>query len=560
MDPIKDAHLLYIAKEGLKAPLPEPWKPCQNKEGEIFYYNLETKDQTWEHPCDNYYKSLYNREKNKKNPGKLPLGFTDSSNDKKLKPLVPPIKQLPSPMFGQSTKADFTKKDPEINNNKPSGLIDKSKDPLILIEKNKKLEAYREKKEKEFEGIKETLDEEYDKKLKEAQHKHQIIMKDIQEQYNEKFAEEEEKILNEIQALENSMKFSTKSLDNLEVTIRKELEESNKKKLDLELKRLEDDYKRFEQEMENSNEIYLSQEKEKIKKLYEQKTEELDQEISNNEKSQRNDSINDFDEEAFISEHRKTLKEEFDNKLAVEKEAFIKKIELETQEEINKEMELHNKKMEELEKMTMDIEAVQRKMGEEEAEYRKILEDDFERKVRSLKEENERKLELEKLLILEKLKDVEQEKRLEIKQEINKSLTFEKDLFESEKKKLEEDFQENKIRMEEKDKDDEKDKNEDKINKIHEDLLALKRSLIGSKMGKEEIEEDLSDVGTLDQLNKEIEGLLKKKNEVMEMARERKGKIGGEEKRNIVDKLKRINERLELMMKLEKMMQAQILE
>ena len=223
-------------------------------------------------------------------------------------------------------------------------------------------------------------------------------------------------------------------------------------------------------------------------------------------------------------------------------------------------MELHNKKMEELEKMTMDIEAVQRKMGEEEAEYRKILEDDFERKVRSLKEENERKLELEKLLILEKLKDVEQEKRLEIKQEINKSLTFEKDLFESEKKKLEEDFQENKIRMEEKDKDDEKDKNEDKINKIHEDLLALKRSLIGSKMGKEEIEEDLSDVGTLDQLNKEIEGLLKKKNEVMEMARERKGKIGGEEKRNIVDKLKRINERLELMMKLEKMMQAQILE
>ena len=29
MDPIADKDLLYIAKEGLKAPLPAPWKPCQ---------------------------------------------------------------------------------------------------------------------------------------------------------------------------------------------------------------------------------------------------------------------------------------------------------------------------------------------------------------------------------------------------------------------------------------------------------------------------------------------------------------------------------------------------
>jgi len=28
MDPIKDKDLLWIAKEGLKAPLPENWKPC----------------------------------------------------------------------------------------------------------------------------------------------------------------------------------------------------------------------------------------------------------------------------------------------------------------------------------------------------------------------------------------------------------------------------------------------------------------------------------------------------------------------------------------------------
>ena len=28
MDPIKDSEYLYIAVEGLKAPLPADWKPC----------------------------------------------------------------------------------------------------------------------------------------------------------------------------------------------------------------------------------------------------------------------------------------------------------------------------------------------------------------------------------------------------------------------------------------------------------------------------------------------------------------------------------------------------
>jgi len=41
MDVEDDKELLWIAKEGLKAPLPNPWKPCQTQEGEIFYFNFE---------------------------------------------------------------------------------------------------------------------------------------------------------------------------------------------------------------------------------------------------------------------------------------------------------------------------------------------------------------------------------------------------------------------------------------------------------------------------------------------------------------------------------------
>lgn len=66
MDPDEDAQFLYIAKEGLKAPLPEPWKPCKTKEGEIYYFNFENGDSVWEHPCDEYYKKMFEEAKSAK--------------------------------------------------------------------------------------------------------------------------------------------------------------------------------------------------------------------------------------------------------------------------------------------------------------------------------------------------------------------------------------------------------------------------------------------------------------------------------------------------------------
>ena len=33
LDPVDDRDLLYIAKEGLKAPLPQNWKLCKSPEG-----------------------------------------------------------------------------------------------------------------------------------------------------------------------------------------------------------------------------------------------------------------------------------------------------------------------------------------------------------------------------------------------------------------------------------------------------------------------------------------------------------------------------------------------
>lgn len=60
MDLPEDNELLWIAREGLSARLPEPWKPCQTEDHELFYFNFETGESTWDHPADARYRKMYN--------------------------------------------------------------------------------------------------------------------------------------------------------------------------------------------------------------------------------------------------------------------------------------------------------------------------------------------------------------------------------------------------------------------------------------------------------------------------------------------------------------------
>ena len=65
----RDSDLMWIAREGLKAPLPEHWKPCKTSDGEIYYFNFSSGESVWDHPCDEYYRKLYDDEKAKKARG-----------------------------------------------------------------------------------------------------------------------------------------------------------------------------------------------------------------------------------------------------------------------------------------------------------------------------------------------------------------------------------------------------------------------------------------------------------------------------------------------------------
>eukprot|EP00448_Togula_jolla_P003148 CAMPEP_0170600240 /NCGR_PEP_ID=MMETSP0224-20130122/17230_1 /TAXON_ID=285029 /ORGANISM="Togula jolla, Strain CCCM 725" /LENGTH=814 /DNA_ID=CAMNT_0010924955 /DNA_START=70 /DNA_END=2511 /DNA_ORIENTATION=- len=66
MDLEKDADLLWIARQGLLAPLPAPWKHCESGDGEMFYFNPDTGQSTWDHPCDDALRQTYAKEKQRK--------------------------------------------------------------------------------------------------------------------------------------------------------------------------------------------------------------------------------------------------------------------------------------------------------------------------------------------------------------------------------------------------------------------------------------------------------------------------------------------------------------
>ena len=52
MDPENDKELMWIAEEGLKAPVPDPWVTMNNENDDIYYLNPLTSEVMWEHPLD----------------------------------------------------------------------------------------------------------------------------------------------------------------------------------------------------------------------------------------------------------------------------------------------------------------------------------------------------------------------------------------------------------------------------------------------------------------------------------------------------------------------------
>ena len=68
IEPASEAYLLWIAEDGIQAALPANFTQHTDDKGEVYFYNVETQESSWEHPMDNHYRQLveYWREAHKR--------------------------------------------------------------------------------------------------------------------------------------------------------------------------------------------------------------------------------------------------------------------------------------------------------------------------------------------------------------------------------------------------------------------------------------------------------------------------------------------------------------
>ncbi|XP_045653819.1 centrosomal protein of 164 kDa isoform X7 [Ursus americanus] len=86
IDPIKEPELMWLAREGIVAPLPVEWKPCQDITGDIYYFNFANGQSMWDHPCDEHYRNLVIQERGKRSaPGAVKKKDKKKKKEKKDK-------------------------------------------------------------------------------------------------------------------------------------------------------------------------------------------------------------------------------------------------------------------------------------------------------------------------------------------------------------------------------------------------------------------------------------------------------------------------------------------
>jgi hypothetical protein len=61
-----ESEFLWIARESLVAPIPEGWHQHVTANGIPYYYNEQSGESRWDHPCDDQYRQLYRDMKAKK--------------------------------------------------------------------------------------------------------------------------------------------------------------------------------------------------------------------------------------------------------------------------------------------------------------------------------------------------------------------------------------------------------------------------------------------------------------------------------------------------------------
>ncbi|CAL5970924.1 WW_domain-containing protein [Hexamita inflata] len=121
IDPKKEPELLFLAKEGLKAPLPPGWVAAKTEDGEVYYQNVKSKEALWDHPCDDLYRQKVIDERTKK--------LTNKQSSNNVLSSKPPIQTGGSSLLSQISQLQ-QKSEPVTNTNTSNNTSVKQKPTL----------------------------------------------------------------------------------------------------------------------------------------------------------------------------------------------------------------------------------------------------------------------------------------------------------------------------------------------------------------------------------------------------------------------------------------------
>jgi len=438
MDTDKERDLFWIAREGLKAPLPNPWKPCQTKEGEIYYFNFESGQSQWEHPCDEYYKKMYEREKKKK-PEK-----TLSAKKETKEAARGPAAKSPSndsglysaPVGAQSKLAQKKKEALSF----ASDVNKKANDPLIKAQQEKKVNNYKEKKEVELKERKSQLDEEIEERKRQLENEHKKAIKALEKKFEEMRAEEEERLREEYKPLDEHEIPREKA--KYTEQIKKELEKDLDSKLKQHQEALDAELDKIKQDYQNKKREKIREIHDKVGVKYQDAIEDLELEISKLKASVQNEKNQDDSSSKIRESLRKSFMNEQETKFQLEKENIKSQMAQETRAVKQREDE---KYQEELNKLYQDFDKETKHNNNfDEEKYKLELESDLKTKLDQYRIQVNRKFEIMKLNSLEKLKDYEKQKLEEFRATMGNDLDYLEDELNKEKAKLEAQFQKGK--------------------------------------------------------------------------------------------------------------------
>ncbi|CAG9332851.1 unnamed protein product [Blepharisma stoltei] len=385
----EDSDFIYIAKEGLKSPTPKPWILCQSPNQQIYFFNPETNESTWDNPAYFHYKELFLSEKSKKlkihepiTPTNFDLLSSEQNIENRYKDDIKNIKEKYKNWLLEQTQElqeykneEIWKLRLELENESEINATKRQKE--LIRTKNLNKEIHDKHSENIFRETKEK-----NKKLIEEEKSQLIIQgqKEMQQFCNEEEAKFSIIIENELEAAEKlklekekileDQKFvyetNKKILEDLEAECNEEAERTQKILKNLYGEKIAEKLKDFEYQidclrnskekqnifMEKLNELrekYATSLEKELKRLRtenNEKIEEINYEFNKNLEIQENSSILETEKlwaidelskryEIELNKNIKLLDDEYEQKLLTEKEKLESEYGLKTKSVLN---------------------------------------------------------------------------------------------------------------------------------------------------------------------------------------------------------------------------------